>query len=147
MRHYRLKEEERALHGYTDLVIVEHTDFAEDTDDTAETITILALAANDIVRGDVVADVRTAVAGLTACTLDVGRGSAGNSNAYHDGVDATTAQAYAATADPARVDGTEELSMTLDPASNGENLGETSAGEIWVWANIWRESDRAPMSA
>lgn len=143
MRHYLLNMEERSWYGgYTDLFKVTHEDFTESANDTAQIILLTTLIANrDIILPNVIADVHDPVTGLTACTFDVGVQDGANQNYFMDGYDATTGGGYApgsALAPFITSAGAVNFNLTVDPGSNGENLAAATAGEIRIWASIFR---------
>lgn len=124
---------------------------AQDTNDTAEAITLMAIPANSVVdKARVV--VTTAFTGLTACNVFVGR------TADPDGYVASTS-ALAKTvvqSTGAEIDTINELDVitasdqsllvTFDPGSNTEALADLTAGSVVILVSLTEIADYADIA-
>jgi hypothetical protein len=153
--HFRLTPTQAARTGYTDLFVVTHADLTETTDNTDQTLTLDALAFGDIVKYDAVIQIKTA---FDAATI-----SADNAVAVSLGVTGATTQIIGASAISAGGAGTavttgystaaggspyftptggKNLLLTVDITDADGSLAEFTTGELHIWLNISRNSER-----
>ena len=143
MRHYRLKQEERAGIGFTDLFVLTHADLTEAADNTVQAVVLSALAVGDLVMNNTLLEVRTNANVVAAVTASVGVVGAleqfvANSNLLAAGSEyftvINTVAPYVATA-------AVDMVANFIPGAN-DNLLEITAGEFWIWATINRRAER-----
>lgn len=156
MKHYKFTAAQAAANcGFTDLFVLTKADLTETADNTAQSITLDALAAGDIVFQDVVVEVKTAWGGhadLTA-TLSVGVTSAttaltpaltictagtGAAAGVADTSDCQTNAHYVAAS-------AINMLATFTPDADS-GLDEFTGGEARIWMRISRQSNRAALA-
>lgn len=143
MKAYRLKNEERAGIGFTDLFVVRKADFTEVTNNTAQSIILTALAVGDLVMNNTLLEVKT-----NATVLATATGSVGVTGAVAQLVAASNLLAagdeyysVAATVAPYAAIAAVNLLFTAVPGA-AEALASMGAGEFWIWATINRKAER-----
>ena len=152
MKHYKLREPQVSMTGFTDLFVITHADLTEATDNTDQTIDLDAVAYGDVVKQDVLLEIKTAFDTASAdesLTASIGVNGAltqfiGAVSLITAGTAVTTAQAYvpvthAAYAVPA---GGKTLQAKFDITDADGALADHSAGELRLWMNIQRASER-----
>ncbi len=158
-RHYKF-DQFKNPGGWTDLFVITHEDLTQGTDNTDQTITLDALAFGDIVGLNAMIEIKYA--------FDAANVSADNALTIAIGVTGATTQIIGASALAASGAGTaaktcyttaaggtyyatptggKDLLATMDITDLDGALVDYSAGEVWVWLNISRESERVPYGA
>src|SRR5262245_6203523 len=143
MKHYRLKQEERAGIGFTDLFIVTHADFTTTTDDAAQSITLCTLAVGDLVMNNALLEVRTNANVVAAVTGSLGvTGSVAAiiaaSNLLAAGTEYYT---VASTVGPYITTSAVDLLFTADPGAT-DNVDEMTRVAVWIWVTSNRRGER-----
>jgi hypothetical protein len=147
MTHYRLLNSERLAGGFTDLFKVTHNDLTMATAATGQTLTLATLRTGDVIFTGLLLEVKEAFAGCTTLTASLGvdgaltqflAGTTMKSLACM--VPANTVAAYPATA-------TKSFQLAFASPGAGESLVNATAGELWIWATLFRTSDRAILVA
>jgi hypothetical protein len=159
-KHYLLKADQKAATGFTDLFILTHADLTETTDNTDQAITLDALEFGDLVGYNALIEIREAFDAATvsadnACTVSLGvTGAAtqviGASAIAAGGAGTAAKTAYATAAAGAAYPtptGGKNLIATFDVTDADGSLAEYTAGELWVWVNISRHSQRSAFQA
>jgi hypothetical protein len=148
MRHYNLNTTQRKiLGGFTDLFVVDYTDFAAGVaNNTAAGVTLTALAFGDYVdQPETLVEVITPFAGDASNTLDVGVTGALTQIISGQDVQAAAKTAYApanSVAPYPTPTGGKNLIATAHPAA-GDALSGLTAGQVLIWTKIIRYNDRA----
>lgn len=145
MEAFALQKSQFTKQGFTHLFKVSYTDVAsQTTDDTDETVTLLTLVEGDVVFPEVVVDVKTDFAGITACNASIGVTSAVTQLSANTSVLAAAANAFASSDVAPYVvpSGGKDLLVNFDPDANTEALSDLTAGELWIWARISKKADR-----
>lgn len=161
MRHYKLSSEQAAAnHGFTDLFVLTHADLTEATDNTDQAITLDALAFGDLVGYNALIEIETAfdaanVSADNALTVSLGVTGAltqiiGASALAAAGAGTAAVTGYATAAGGAPYStptGGKNLIANFDITDADGALADYSAGEIRIWVNISRRSQRASIAA
>jgi hypothetical protein len=163
MRHYNLTNAQKAATGglWTDLYVIPWDDAtlaAGDTDDTPVAVTLDAIADGDLIQQNTLVEIVTAwasgaadVAPQMTCTVSVG--ITGDATAFQGtaltiittgtGVAAGALGITDTTTDvPYEGTGSTNLLATFTP-SNTTCMADSTAGEVWVWVNHSRRSERS----
>lgn len=143
MKAYRLKNEERAGIGFTDLFVVRKADFTEAVNNTAQSIVLTALAVGDLVMNNTLLEVKTNATVLATATGAVGvtgtvAALVAASNLLAAGDEYYTVAAGIA---PYATIAAVNLLFTGVPGA-AEALASMGAGEFWIWATINRKAER-----
>lgn len=143
MRHYKLNLEERAYYGgYSDLFVVDYTDFNETTADTEQSLELTSgFSPHDVIQTNAIVDLTQVFDGITDVFLKLGFGSAVNRDSLMISSDLkTTELTYVVDASSSlqKANRLEEMTVTLDPGSNGQNLASLTQGKLLIWAQIFR---------
>jgi hypothetical protein len=159
-RHYLLKADQKAATGFTDLFIVTEADLTETTDNTDQSVTLDALEFGDLVGYNALIEIRTAFDAATvsadnACTVSLGVTGAvtqiiGASAITAGGAGTAAKTAYATAAGGAAYPtptGGKNLLVNFDVTDADGSLAEYTTGELWIWVNISRYSQRAAFQA
>lgn len=159
-RHYLLSAAQKAATGFTDLFVLTHADLTTATDNTDQTITLDSLEFGDKVGYEALIEIVTAfdaanVSADNAMTVSVGVTGAvtqiiGASAlaASGTGTAAKTGYATAAGGSPYYTPtGGKDLLATFDITDADGAVADYSAGEIRIWLNISRWSQRAAIDA
>lgn len=142
MRHYVLGREERISKGFTDLYVLNGSEFSV-TNATGKTLTIETLALGDMVMNNALLEVRTnlAGAGITLGEATVFAGATVLFNAVSLLPAGVKYYAPLASVPPHVVTASLTLAfgIAFDPAPGAF---EVTAGEFWLWLSISRRKDR-----
>lgn len=144
MKHYRLKHEERAGIGFTDLFVVTHADFTSAVDDAAESIVLTALAIGDLVMNNCLLEVKVNANVVAAITGSLGVTGAATQFIAASNLLAAGDEYYtvgAGVAPYATIAASINLIFNVDPGA-GDNTAEMTAGEFWIWVTINRKAER-----
>lgn len=160
MRHYLLNETQKSATGFTDLFVLTHADLTQATDNTDQSITLDALEFGDLVGYHALIEIVTAFdaanvsadnavtvsLGVTgALTQIIGASAIAASGA---GTAAKTAYATAAGGSPyVTPTGGKDLIANFDITDADGALADFSAGELRIWVNISRWSQRSAIDA
>lgn len=143
MKHYKLKQEERAGIGFTDLFVVKKADFTEATNNTAQSVLLTALAVGDLVMNNCLLEVKTNATVLTTATGDLG--VTGALTQFISGKNLLAAgdeyYSVANSVAPYATIAAVNLLFTGHPGSS-EALASMGAGEFWIWVTINRKAER-----
>jgi len=148
MRHYELHGPQKAAAGgFTDLFVVEYTDFDESANNTADTVNLITLEAGDVIFPELLVETETDWGLSSAATLDIQLSSTGD---LLTGANLLTAgdpvYAVANSIGPTAITASETLQAELTPGDD-EAVDDASAGKVLVWAKISRKADRRLISA
>jgi len=156
-KHYKFDQFKNAG-GWTDLFVITHEDLTTAADNTDQTLTLDALAFGDVVGLNALIEIKQA--------FDAANVSADNALTIAVGVTGATTQIIGASALAASGAGTaaktcyttaaggtyypvptggKDLLATMDITDTDGALVDYSAGEVWVWLTISRESERPPL--
>jgi hypothetical protein len=143
MKAYRLKNEERAGIGFTDLFVVTRADLTTAVNNTPQSIVLTALAVGDLVMNNTLLEVK-----VNATVLATATGSVGVTSAVAQLVAASNLLAagdefysVAAGVAPYATIAAVNLLFTAVPGA-AEALSAMGAGEFWIWATINRKAER-----
>lgn len=147
MIRYNAKDFARArMHGYSDVFKIINTDLTTAVNNTQQAINLTALSIGDIVDNQVLMEVRTPSTGLTTCTASLGVTGAVTQflpandmvagNLYF--VEANTVAPYPTIA------ASKFLVINFTPGAS-EALNACTALEVWIWAKIFRITDRTTL--
>jgi len=146
MKHYLLKNEQFSrLHGFTDLVIVNSTDFTQSANNTAQALNLnsVDLAKGDIVYPQLLIEVRTATVGLATCTVSLGiTGAVTQFSSANDTIAGNVYFTPANSVAPYPVVATGKRVIANFVPGASEALTTATAGEYWFWLKISRLADR-----
>lgn len=152
LKHYKLTADQSARHnGKTDLFVIKYTDLFETADNTAESLTLDALAVGDIVYQDAVitlteewdghADLTATVSvGVTSATtaltpaLTIATAGSGAAVGVSETSDCQTNAHYVASA-------AINLLATFTPDADSA-VDEFTGGKLHIWLNIDRAANR-----
>jgi hypothetical protein len=124
--------------------VIGHADLTETADNTAQSITLMALEFHDVVSHHMIVDVTTAFSGgsVTTCTLSIGVTSALTQFVNGQDVMAAGAIVPAATvADYPVPSGGKTLYATFTPDAS-HDLEDLTAGELEIFVTIDRTAER-----
>lgn len=160
MKHYLLTAAQKAATGFTDLFVVTHADLTEATDNTDQAITLDALAFGDLVGYNALIEIQTAfdaanVSADNAVTVSLGVTGAltqviGASAIAAAGAGTAASTSYATAAGGAPYPtptGGKNLVANFDITDADGSLADFSAGELRIWCNISRKSQRDSIEA
>lgn len=156
MRHVLLNAAQKAATGFTDVFVLTHADLTQATDNTDQSITLDALAFGDLVGYHALIEIVTAfdaaaVSADNALTVSLGVTSAltqiiGASALAASGVGTVAKTAYATASGGSPYvtpTGGKDLIANFDITDADGALVDYSTGEIRIWVNISRWSQRA----
>lgn len=160
-RHYKLSAEQFAANGgFTDLFILTHADLTQAADNTDQAITLDALAFGDVVGYHALIEIVTAfdaaaVSADNALTVSLGVTGAltqiiGASALAAAGAGTAAKTGYGTAAGGAAYvtpTGGKDLIANFDITDADGALVDYSAGEIRIWVNISRWSQRSSIDA
>lgn len=152
LKHYKLTADQSArCGGKTDLFVVKYTDLFETTDNTAEALTLDALALGDIVYQNAVISVTKAWDGDAALTATASVGVTGTATALTPALTIATAGTGAAIGTTDTSDcqtnahyvaaAAINLIATFTPDADSA-VDEFTAGELQIWLQIDRAANR-----
>jgi hypothetical protein len=157
MRHYKLTAEQAAANcGFTDLYVIPYTDLTASAlnDNTAKNITLETFAVGDVIYNRLVV-VATAFAGPSDLTGTVSLGTTADTGVEGTealtiitggtGAAAGTNKATPTTWVPWRPGAAAVYAVFNADADSG--VDEYTAGEVRIWLQITRQSDRATIQA
>lgn len=143
MKAYRLKQEERAGIGFTDLFVVTKADLTSAVNNTAQSIVLTALAVGDLVMNNCLLEVKTNATVLATATGELGVTGATTQFITASDLLAAGTEYYtvAAAVAPYVTTAAVNLLFTGRPGA-AEALASMGAGEFWIWATINRKNER-----
>lgn len=158
-RHVLLNAAQKAATGWTDVFYLSHADLTEATDNTDQAITLDALAFGDVVGYNALIEIVTAfdannVSADNAVTVSLGVTGAltqiiGASAIAASGAGTAAKTGYSTAAGGAAYvtpTGGKNLIANFDITDADGALADFSAGELRIWVNISRESQRASVA-
>lgn len=160
MRHYKLSKDQRAARGFTDLFVITADDATETTNQTSQAVVLDKVNLGDVIRNHTLMEIKTPftpqLSADSSVLAQVGR----TGPAYTDvgaavlqagGVArpvGTTTSGSESIADQVIAADDTDLVCYLANATDADGaLSTLTAGELWIWMDINRSSERPPLGA